>query len=61
MAGEEEKCIHAFGEDTRGKEPYGRHKRRWKDKTEMYLQKTGWGRGRVDRDVWRAFVDLRLP
>ena len=48
----------------RGKGPLGIHRRRWEDNIKMDLQEVGCGRGvdwielALDRDSWRAFVNL---
>jgi hypothetical protein len=37
MGREEEKCVLGFGGKTRGKDPLGRSKRRWKNNVKMDL------------------------
>jgi hypothetical protein len=60
--GLEESLIQGFGGETRGNEPIGRRRRRWKNNIEMDIQEVGcggmdWIELAQDRDRWRALVN----
>ena len=59
----EGRCIQGFGGKPEGKRPLGRFSRRWENNITMELQEVGCGS--VDRDRWRALVNvvmnLRVP
>ena len=62
--------VKGLGEETGGKEPLGRPRRRWVDNIRMDLQEVGCGNMdwiglAQDRDRWRrlvsAVMNLRVP
>jgi hypothetical protein len=40
---EEEMCIRGFGEETEGRRPLGKPRRRWEDRIKMDFQEVSWG------------------
>jgi len=59
MYGGEERCIQGFGGETRGEEPLGRNRNRWKDNIKTDLQDVAcggmdWTDLAQDRDRWQA-------
>ena len=64
-----ERCAQGSNGETRGKEPFGRPRRRWEDNIKMYLQEVGgggeWMELAENRDRWRALVNtvmnFRVP
>ena len=38
QVGGEETCVQSFMGKHEGKRSYGKHRRRWEDKTEVYLE-----------------------
>jgi len=68
--GESRGLYRVLMENSEGKRPLGRPRRRWKDNIRMDLQEVGyegvdWCDVAQDRDRWRAFVNaemnLRVP
>jgi hypothetical protein len=70
MYGREERCMHVFGGETRGKETTWKTWCRWTGNIKMNFQ--GLGHGGLDwidlarsKDRWRALMDMvmniRLP
>jgi len=66
----EERRVQGFGEETEGKRPLGRLRRRWKDNINIDLWEVGrgsmeWIELAQDRDTWQALVNavmnLRIP
>jgi hypothetical protein len=64
-----ERCAQGSSEETEGKRPMGRPRRRWEDNIKMDLQEFGgsgdWMELAQDRDRWRTLVNtvmnLRVP
>jgi hypothetical protein len=37
------RCLEGFGGEIRGKGPFGRPRRKWRDTIKMVLEEVGWG------------------
>jgi hypothetical protein len=67
--GGEKRCIQGFSEETSGKKPLGRPRRKWENNIKMDLREVNWGIDWIDlvedRDGWRDVVitvlNLRVP